>query len=149
MDSIAKTSRSLIVVSLLSAIFVAGCNRGSSDQAPPATESPPAAGTTGTPPPAAAPGASGGTTPGADTSGKPSTEAGSALDDTTITTKVKTALLADPNVKGLDISVETQSGETVLSGIVDNQAQIDSALKTAQGVEGVKKVTNKMKVKAG
>ena len=69
------------------------------------------------------------------------------MDDSIVTTKVKTALLADDQVKGTDIVVETKKGEVLLSGFVRDQAQIDKAVKVAQGVEGVKKVTNKMTVK--
>lgn len=56
-------------------------------------------------------------------------------------------MLADEQVKGTDIVVETKKGEVLLSGFVRDQAQIDKAVKVAQGVEGVKKVTNKMTVK--
>jgi hyperosmotically inducible protein len=60
---------------------------------------------------------------------------------------VKTALLADADVKGTDISVETNKGEVMLSGFVGNQAQIDKAVQLASAVEGVKNVNNKMTVK--
>jgi len=69
------------------------------------------------------------------------------IDDSIITTKVKAALLADPDVKGTDINVETKKGEVMLSGFVGNQQQIDQAMKIAKAVEGVKKVDNKMTVK--
>lgn len=74
-------------------------------------------------------------------------KAGAAIDDSVITTKVKTALLADPDVKSTDISVETLKGEVILSGFVRNPVQIDRALKIARGVEGVKGVQNKLSVK--
>lgn len=69
------------------------------------------------------------------------------IDDTVITTKVKSALLADNEIKGTDINVETNKGEVMLSGFVNNQAQIDKAMKVANAVDGVKKVENKMSVK--
>jgi len=72
---------------------------------------------------------------------------GAVIDDSIITTKVKAALLADPDVKGTDINVETKKGEVMLSGFVGNQQQIDQAMKIAKAVEGVKKVDNKMTVK--
>ena len=60
---------------------------------------------------------------------------------------MKSALLADAEVKGLDIKVETNKGEVQLSGFVDTQAQIDRAVSVAKGVEGVKNVDNKMSLK--
>ena len=75
------------------------------------------------------------------------TTVGTTIDDSAITTKVKSALLADADVKGLDIKVETNKGEVQLSGFVDTQAQIDRAVSVAKGVEGVKNVDNKMSLK--
>jgi hyperosmotically inducible protein len=75
------------------------------------------------------------------------TSVGTDVDDSAITTKVKSALLADADVKSFDIKVETRKGEVQLSGFVDNQAQIDRAIAIAKGVEGVKKVDNKMSLK--
>ena len=49
---------------------------------------------------------------------------GNAVDDTIITAKIKSALLADPNIKSVDIAVVTRKGEVQLSGFVDNQTQI-------------------------
>ena len=76
-----------------------------------------------------------------------STTPGTVVDDSIITTKVKTALLTDPTVRGSDISVETRKGEVLLSGFVNNQSQIDEAQKVTRGIEGVKIVSNKMTLK--
>ena len=59
------------------------------------------------------------------------------VDDTWITTKVKSSLLADSGVSGLDIKVETVNGVVTLSGEVDQQAQIEHATRIARGIEGV------------
>ncbi|MET0382777.1 MAG: BON domain-containing protein [Burkholderiaceae bacterium] len=75
--------------------------------------------------------------------------AGTALDDSVITTKVKAALLTGTNGKGADTGVETRKGEVLLSGFVDDQAQADRESQLARGVEGVKSVDNKLMVKAG
>jgi hyperosmotically inducible protein len=72
---------------------------------------------------------------------------GNKIDDTVVTTKVKTALLADASIKSADIRVVTRKGEVQLSGFVNNQAQIDRALVVTQGVEGVTKVGNDMSIK--
>ncbi len=77
----------------------------------------------------------------------PNATVGGAIDDSVITTKVKSALLADPTVKGLDSKVETHKRVVQLSGFVDNQAQLDRAIQVARAVEGVNDVENKMTVK--
>ncbi len=79
----------------------------------------------------------------------PVTSVGTEIDDSIVTTKVKSALLADPDVKGFDLKVETRKGEVMLSGFVDNQAQADRAIQVAKSVEGVKAVSNKMSLKEG
>lgn len=83
---------------------------------------------------------------GADTSGA-SSSAGTMIDDGVITTKVKAALLADSTISGMDINVETRQGEVMLSGFVNDKAQVDKAVQVASAVDGVKKVNNKMTVK--
>lgn len=75
------------------------------------------------------------------------TTVGQKIDDTVITTKVKTALLGDPDVKGMAIDVETVGGNVYLSGFVDSQAQKSRALNLAERVEGVSRVTDKITVK--
>jgi len=77
----------------------------------------------------------------------PTTTVGTDIDDSLITTKVKTALMADDDVKSFDIQTETRKGEVQLSGFVDNAAQIDRALTLARAVEGVTSVSNLMSVK--
>jgi hyperosmotically inducible periplasmic protein len=77
----------------------------------------------------------------------PSTTVGTQLDDSVVTTRVKSTLLGDADIKSFDIGVETRKGEVQLSGFVDNQTQIDRAIEIARGVEGVKSVTNKMSIK--
>ena len=59
------------------------------------------------------------------------------VDDTWITTKVKSSLLADSDVAGLDVEVETLNGVVTLTGQVDEQAQIDHAARIARDIEGV------------
>ncbi|MET0327754.1 MAG: BON domain-containing protein [Luteimonas sp.] len=60
--------------------------------------------------------------------------------DTWITTKVKSSLLADSDVSGLDIQVETVNGVVTLTGNVDQQAQIAEATRIAREIEGVTNV---------
>jgi hyperosmotically inducible periplasmic protein len=67
-----------------------------------------------------------------------------AIDDSEITTKVKTAIFAEPGLKTLQISVATIKGFVTLSGTVDSQANSDKARTVAAAVAGVKDVTNKL-----
>ena len=68
--------------------------------------------------------------------------AGEVVDDSTITTKVKSALLAEKDVNSFDIKVKTHDGTVQLSGFVDSQWQIDKAVQVASAVSGVQHVTN-------
>ncbi|HEY5636998.1 MAG TPA: BON domain-containing protein [Burkholderiales bacterium] len=68
-------------------------------------------------------------------------------DDAAITGRVQTALRADPEIKGIDLKVETWKGEVQLNGIVSNQTQIDQAVAIAQKIEGVTKVGHEMKIR--
>ncbi len=77
----------------------------------------------------------------------PSTSVGTEIDDTVITAAIKTALLANPEVRSFDLLVETRKGEVQLSGFVDSQVQIDRATAVAKNVTGVKSVQNKMTLK--
>jgi hyperosmotically inducible periplasmic protein len=78
-----------------------------------------------------------------------STTAGTELDDTVVTTKVKSALLSDPDIKSFDLKVETRKGVVLLSGFVDNQAQVERALAATAGVAGVNSVENSIGLKDG
>lgn len=72
---------------------------------------------------------------------------GTEIDDSVVTTKVKSALLGDPDVKSIDFKVETRKGEVLLSGFAANQSQIDRAVAVTQAVPGVKSVDNKVSLK--
>lgn len=72
--------------------------------------------------------------------------AGQAIDDATVTTKVKAALLADETVKGLNINVDTKDGVVTLKGNTDT-AQKTRAEEIAKTVEGVKSVENQLTAK--
>ena len=73
--------------------------------------------------------------------------AGGAIDDSTVTAKVKSALIDDPATKAGDIKVETRGGVVQLSGFVSSEEQKAAASKVAQSVEGVKSVKNGLSVK--
>jgi hyperosmotically inducible protein len=73
--------------------------------------------------------------------------AGGVIDDSTITGKVKSALIDDEATKAGDIKVETRGGVVQLSGFVADEAQKAAATKVAQSVAGVKSVKNGLSVK--
>jgi hyperosmotically inducible protein len=66
--------------------------------------------------------------------------------DAAITTKVKTALATDDPGLAMDVNVDTNNGEVLLSGFVDNDAQRARAEKAAHGIDGVRKVHNQLMV---
>ena len=72
---------------------------------------------------------------------------GEYVDDTVLTTKVKTAIFNEPTLKSSEINVETFKGVVQLSGFVSSQADINKAVAVAREVSGVKSVKNDMRVK--
>jgi len=72
---------------------------------------------------------------------------GEYIDDSVITTKVKTAILNESTLKSAEINVETFKGTVQLSGFVSSQAAINKAVELARHVNGVKSVKNDMRVK--
>jgi hyperosmotically inducible protein len=78
--------------------------------------------------------------------GSPST-VGTKIDDAAVTGRVKTVLLADPDIRSFDISVVTFKGEVQLTGFVNNQSQIDLAAQIASAAEGASGVKNELMVK--
>lgn len=65
-----------------------------------------------------------------------------AISDTAITAKVKSVLLADADVKGMDIKVETTNGVVALTGKVSGAAERSKAIQLARGVDGVREVND-------
>lgn len=114
------------------AFGMAGCSRPADPVSPAGAPAPnPVAGTS----------APGGTTTGS------SASIGNEIDDSVVTTKVKSALLNDPDVKSIDFKVETRKGEVLLSGFAASESQISRAVQVAQAVPGVKSVDNKVSLK--
>ena len=72
---------------------------------------------------------------------------GEYIDDSVITTKVKSLLAADDFLKSFQIGVESRKGIVQLSGFVNSQAAVNKAGQIARGVEGVKYVKNDLIVK--
>ena len=68
------------------------------------------------------------------------------IDDAAITTAVKSKLLADPQVAGHNIDVDTKEGVVTLSGRVDTADQSREAAKLAADTDGVRRVINNLSV---
>ena len=78
---------------------------------------------------------------------QPENTAGSKLDDTVTTGKVKAALMDDKDVKSGQINVETKGGVVSLSGFVTGDKIKRRAVEVAKTVGGVKSVVDAMYVK--
>jgi hyperosmotically inducible periplasmic protein len=76
-----------------------------------------------------------------------SARAAASIDDGTTTVKVKSALLTDPALKPLQISVGTKDGVVTLEGAVDSQELKERAAHIAQSVSGVKSVVDNLTIK--
>ena len=72
---------------------------------------------------------------------------GDYVDDSVITTKVKSLLAADDFLKSFQISVETYQGTVQLSGFVNSQKAVDKAGEIVRSVKGVKSLKNNLIVK--
>ncbi len=72
---------------------------------------------------------------------------GGYVDDSVITTKVKSLLAEDDFLKSFQISVETFKGTVQLSGFVNSQKAVDKAAEITRSVKGVKSVKNNLIVK--
>ena len=71
---------------------------------------------------------------------------GDYIEDSVLTTKVKAALLAEPDLKSLPIGVESTQGIVTLSGEVVSSAQAKQAVDVTKHVGGVKDVHNSLTV---
>ena len=73
--------------------------------------------------------------------------AGENIDDTTITTTVKDKLVSE-KATFTGIRVDTNLGVVLLSGVVDSAIEKAAAEGVAESVDGVKRVINKLQVRA-
>ena len=72
---------------------------------------------------------------------------GEYVDDSVITTKVKSLLASDDFLKSFQIGVETFKGTVQLSGFVNSQKAVDKAVEITRSVKGVSSVKNNLIVK--
>ena len=72
---------------------------------------------------------------------------GAYVDDTTITTQVKSRFVENKQVDASSISVETLNGTVMLSGFAKNSTEKEAAESIARRVNGVKSVKNEIAVR--
>jgi hyperosmotically inducible protein len=71
------------------------------------------------------------------------------LDDASVSSRVKAALLADAMTDGLDIEVEVDRGRLQLNGFADSEAEVARATEIANSVQGVASIQNNLQVTEG
>ena len=71
---------------------------------------------------------------------------GAVMTDAAVTSAVKTKFLADTAVSGLKIDVDTRDGMVTLGGMVPTKAEADRAVAIARDTNGVKSVTNNLRI---
>ena len=74
-------------------------------------------------------------------------KSGAYVDDSWITSKVKSEMVADKNVKARDISVNTHRGVVTLTGMADTWDESNKAAEIARSVKGVTMVENDIHVR--
>jgi len=74
---------------------------------------------------------------------------GEYIDDATVATQTKAALVANETVSALDINVEVYKGVVQLSGFVESDAQQSAALAAAGKIDGARKVLDAIVVLPG
>ncbi len=72
---------------------------------------------------------------------------GAYIDDSGITTLVKSRFFEDKDVAGTSISVETLNGTVMLSGFAKSSLERNKAETIARGVKGVKSVRNEIAIR--
>lgn len=68
-------------------------------------------------------------------------------DDSLITTKLRTALIADGAVSSINYSIKTIRGTVYLSGLAQNQDELNRVINHARGVSGVRNVVSNVELK--
>jgi len=72
---------------------------------------------------------------------------GAYVDDTTITTQIKSRFYESKDVAGTSIRVETLNGTVMLSGFAKNANEKSTAESIAKEVNGVKSIKNEIAIR--
>jgi hyperosmotically inducible periplasmic protein len=68
------------------------------------------------------------------------------VDDTTLTARVKAAIMDDNQVKGTNFNVDVYQGKVTLSGVTDSREEAKRAEQIARQTPGVKSVESAIRV---
>jgi hyperosmotically inducible protein len=68
------------------------------------------------------------------------------VDDSTITTRINHEMVKDDLVKARQIDIDTIGGHVTLTGVVGTRKESARAVKIAQGVAGVRSVSNNLQI---
>ena len=71
---------------------------------------------------------------------------GETIDDATITTRVKTAFINDPDIRPVRIDVDTFKGVVTLSGVVKTKEEEAKAIAIARSIKGVTQVRSTLTI---
>jgi len=69
------------------------------------------------------------------------------VSDIDVNEHVKTALVSNVLLKGVDIQVVTLKGDVRLIGVLDTQTQIDEAIKVARAADGTHTIHDELTLK--
>jgi hyperosmotically inducible protein len=83
---------------------------------------------------------------GCASSGGTGQKTGEFVDDAWITSKVKSKMIADSDVKAHNIDVDTDKGVVTLTGTAESWQEANKAADIARGVKGVTAVENDIRV---
>lgn len=78
---------------------------------------------------------------------QPSATEGAHINDSDVNVAVRSALVQDEILKGFRITAETAKGDVKLTGVVDNQGQIDYADELVRNIDGVHTIHNHLSIK--
>jgi len=67
---------------------------------------------------------------------------GQYVDDTTIATRAKAALVKDSTVSASDFNIDVYKGNVTLTGVAKDAAEVSRAMDDIKHVDGVKSVKN-------
>lgn len=70
-----------------------------------------------------------------------------SVNDTAITSKLRTRLTTDNNVSGINYSIETVNGTIYLMGTARDKAELDRVIAHARDISGVRNVVSYVEVK--
>ena len=78
---------------------------------------------------------------------QPSATEGTHINDSEVNQAVRSVLVTDETLKGLSITAVTTNGDVKITGVVDNQGQIDYANKLVRSIDGVHSIHNHLSIK--